>query len=498
MLSAVGERSEVDGVPVFWHQDPDTELYAELIIGCGERDETFRTRGVGRLIVALALSALPPLRLKLGSAVDRETLRFYAVGPPDLVTEFLEHLCRALADLPLYRLTREAGAVYAEWRTERLTTTAALLTQRYGLVGYGLEGWFGPGVDRIGPELVHEHAVRHLVRDNAVLVVGGAHRPGLRLPLPAGPRPPRSVQQPLPVAAGPKLLVADVNVGIGLRGGPVHDPTWELATTLLGRRIDRGARNERGLNVAIGMEVVAPGPDHAERILWCNAGDEHDSELASILWEAVTELAGNGPTAGELHSAFGVEMAVLDEPTAPMLETQRAAHAELFGLEFLPDREWLGTAADVTARDVGGAVATALESALVVVPGGTSVDVRWHGEPLPQPLRYVVGGRLPDGTVFRPGIAARARSRETRRLALVLTTDGVAVRDGDGDIFEVPFADVVGVAENGGFRTLYSRAGIEVHVDPDLYPGSADVVREIDRRVAAHLRFQVSMFGRDA
>ncbi len=356
MLSAVGERSEVDGVPVFWHQDPDTELYAELIIGCGERDETFRTRGVGRLIVALALSALPPLRLKLGSAVDRETLRFYAVGPPDLVTEFLEHLCRALADLPLYRLTREAGAVYAEWRTERLTTTAALLTQRYGLVGYGLEGWFGPGVDRIGPELVHEHAVRHLVRDNAVLVVGGAHRPGLRLPLPAGPRPPRSVQQPLPVAAGPKLLVADVNVGIGLRGGPVHDPTWELATTLLGRRIDRGARNERGLNVAIGMEVVAPGPDHAERILWCNAGDEHDSELASILWEAVTELAGNGPTAGELHSAFGVEMAVLDEPTAPMLETQRAAHAELFGLEFLPDREWLGTAADVTARDVGAAV----------------------------------------------------------------------------------------------------------------------------------------------
>lgn len=485
---------------LYW--DPSTQqedLYAQLIIGCGWRAERFRSHSVGRLITQLVLSALPPQPVRFGCGVGREAMWFAAEGEPTQVAAFLEQVCATLADLPLHRLTQEAGAVHAETRDEQLTTAGVVLSRRYGLTGYGLEYCFGPGTDRIGPEIVHEHAVRHLVRDNAVLVLAGSP-PDLRLPLPDGPRPDMPVHALLPASPGPRTVGAVVPVGIGLRGTCARDPVWKLAMAVLAKRIHEGARTERGLNVGIELDVATPGPDHAERILECDAAaGDHRSVLAELLWTAVVEIAGAGPTSGELHSALSAEMSALAAPDAGMHEMMLAARLDLLGLPHLSDREWMAAAADVTVQDVRSTIATALESALVVVPPGDVLDgLTWHGEPLPQQQFYVPGGRLPQGKVFRPGLAARARSAAARRSGLALTPDRIAWRDGDGDLTEIRFSDIVGMGEYDAVRTVDGLPGTRIVVDPEAFPGCEEIVRELDRRVPAELRYQGSMFDRES
>jgi hypothetical protein len=495
----MGERGLADGVRLYW--DPSTQqedLYAQLIIGCGWRTERFRSHSVGRLITQLVLSALPPQRVRFGCGVGREAMWFAAEGEPTQVAAFLEQVCATLADLPLHRLTQEAGAVHAETRDERLTTSGVVLSRRYGLTGYGLEFCFGPGTDRIGPEIVHEHAVRHLVRDNAVLVLAGSP-PDLRLPLPHGPRPERTVPALLPSAPGPHLVGAEVPVGIGLRGVGARDPVWKLAMAVLAKRIHEGARTERGLNVEVDIDAVTPGPDHAERILWCEFPGDHAGDLSGLLWRTVVELAGAGPTSGELHSALSAEMSALASSDAGMHEIMLAARLDLLGVPFLSAREWMAAAAEVTVHDIRSAMATGLESALLVVPVGAALDdVLWHGEHLPQRQIYSPGERLPEGKVFRPGIAARARSGAARRSGLALTADRIAWRDGDGDLTEIRFSDVVGMAEYDAVRTVVGFSGARIVVDPEEFPGCEEIVRELDRRVPAELRYQGSMFDRES
>jgi hypothetical protein len=87
---------------------------------------------------------------------------------------------------------------------------------------------------------------------------------------------------------------------------------------------------------------------------------------------------------------------------------------------------------------------------------------------------------------------------EARGLRLILAADGVALRDPDGDVHLVRWADVVGVERDGTDLTVLGAAGCQVPVDPELFTGAEAVVAAVAAHVPPALRYDRSeLFGDD-
>jgi hypothetical protein len=151
---------------------------------------------VTHLVEHLAMGALPKSHLRCNAVTDVDTTTFFATGRPEAVGAFLEGVCRALSDLPTERMATEVGVLQAESCGPPHSTMGALWAARFGLTGPGLAVADGPGPKYLTEETVRAHARRWFVRGNAALWCSGPLPAGLRLPLPAGPRP----ERPVPVS----------------------------------------------------------------------------------------------------------------------------------------------------------------------------------------------------------------------------------------------------------------------------------------------------------
>jgi predicted Zn-dependent peptidase len=486
------ERVEIDGVTVLWAPGP-APLRAVLTFGCGTRDETFRSIGVTHLIEHLAMSTLPRLHHEHNASVDLAATRFYAAGSQDQIVSFLERVCLALGNLPVERAEREAGVLAAEGGTAAHPTVAALLARRFGTQGYGLEMWSGPGYDRITPELIRAHAARFFVAGNAILQLTGPPPEGLRLPLPAGARARHENVVPQ-VSPGPLWSAEPApSVGLSLLGA-AQCPAWTIGMAVLEQRLTRTARHERGLSYGIDGEVATLNRDQFDRMIWLDAREGQEAAVAGILWDTVRELAEAGPTAEELDEEVRALKELFADPRSVESELDIAAHAELFDLDYHAPEELITRMLGVTPQDVAGRFREALDTALLVVPEDCRIAlVGPHGTPVAE------GGcarqsTVPAGRVARSPLIARALSAVARRVKLVLTTDGIAMCDPDGDVHRIAFAEVVGMAKDGDSRVVFGRNGCVIQVDPTLFRGTGAFLSALDANVPAHLHFAPSAF----
>jgi hypothetical protein len=240
-------------VPAFWVAGPPP-LSAEPIFGCGMRDETFARAGITHLVEHLVMSAVERRRHHYHNAsVSIGSTSFTATGPPEAVRDFMHDVCAALRELPTDRLEIERRILAAEAGGGRVGLLGWHLLLRYGLRGPGLAGADPPAVDQIGAAEARDWAARELVRSNAVLALSGPPPDGLRLDLPAGPRPDRPVVEPLPL----RTAVWDrhpADRGVGLSLLVPDGPAAAMAASVLGRRLTEELRHRRGLayDVALG------------------------------------------------------------------------------------------------------------------------------------------------------------------------------------------------------------------------------------------------------
>lgn len=483
-------RTEIDGVPVVWAPGPEP-LHAVLTFGCGVRDESFRTIGVTHLIEHLAMSALPRLHHDHNASVDLELTQFFAAGPPEHIVSFLALVCEGLADLPVHRLSQEAGVLAAEGGCGTHPTAAALCTRRFGLESYGLAAWAGPGFDRISADMVRAHAARFFVNGNAVLQLTGPPPAGLRLPLPAGPRPAHDVRPPA-VADGPRWFTEQVpSVGVSLTGTP-DSRVWTIGLLALAERLRLSARHDRGLSYDIGAELAYFDSTTADRMVWIDAREGQEREVAEILWDILTALATDGPTAEEIGHEVQAVVAMHADPRSVTAVLDDAARCELFDRPHQTVDEFLRDVATVTPEEVAARFEQALRTALLVVPEYTELELTApDGRPVDR-LGAGSGDRLPDGQVFRPSLRDLATSAAARRCRMVLTPSGVAYRDEAGEVHEVRFDDVVGVQEDGDGRIVFGRDGSVVPVHPSLFRGVRPAVAAVDAAVPAGLRYRRS------
>ena len=480
--SSAVERTEIDGVTVLWAQGP-APLTATLTFGCGVRDESFMTIGVTHLIEHLAMSRLPRLHHDHNASVDLETTEFYATGRPKQIVALLRQVCEALGDLPLDRLGTEAGVLAAEGGHATHPTAACLLARRYGIRGPGLAPWAGPGFDSITADAIRAHAARFFVAGNAVLQLTGPPPAGLRLPLPPGARathdapPARQQDGPLwsaePAAPG---------IGLSLVGGRYEG--WHLGLGVLTERLTQRARHERGLSYDIGADTALIDAARIERMIVADAREGQEAAVAAILWEEARRIASDGPTAGELDHERESIQEIYADPRSVEPELGYLARGDLFGFDTTTPEERLAIIDKLVPADVADLFTAALPTALLVVPEDVRVDLPGVAEGgCPR------GRIVPAGTTFRPPALATVLNRAGRGSRLVLTADGVAQVDQDGDVHQVRFADVVGVEVHGESRLLFGANGCMVVIDRSMFRGADAAVRAVDAAVPAHLRY---------
>ncbi|WDZ85694.1 M16 family metallopeptidase [Micromonospora cathayae] len=478
------ERVLIDGVPVFWARGPEP-LTAALLFGCGGRDETFRTIGITHLVEHLTMGSLPRVHHDRNASVDLDVTIFTATGRPDQVVTFLDGVCRTLADLPTDRIDKEAGVLTAEGGNYTDPTSAALYSQRLGVQGAGLAPWAGPGYDRLSAEQVRAHAARFFVAGNAALVLTGPPPADLRLPLPPGPRPEHLLPEPMPTA-GPvwfEHVVAEVGVSLLGTGGPV----WAQGMEVLSERLEQIARHTHGLSYEVGGDVVPLDRDRRIFTLTVDAREGQEAEVAGLLWTELRRMADEGPTGAELADRCEAARELADDPRAVEPELLDAAVRELFGMAYQDPATRLAQRSRVTPEEVRAAFREALSTAQLVVPCGVAPDLPGLAE----------GGcrrdrQEPTGRVFRPPLLAKVLTKDARGLRLILTDDGVALRDPDGDVHRIRFSEVVGVEEDGAGRTVFGLHGCQVPVDPELFKGAEAAVRAVDAAVPAALRYRRS------
>ncbi len=480
-------RTVVDGVPVVWTQGP-APLAATLMFGCGTRDESFPTIGVTHMVEHLAMGTLPKAHYPRNASVGLDTTEFVAEGRPDQVVAFLDGVCRALSDLPVTRLDSERGVLEAEGGMATHPTTAAALTQRFGVQGLGLTQWVGPGEHGVSAEVVAEHVGRFFTRANAVLVLTGPPPDGLRLSLPPGERPSRPANPP--VERGGPMWCADSvpSPGLGL-SAPARDTVSAMAVSILQERLMDVARHEHGISYQVDCDGVEVDADRLEWVLHLDARPGQDQRAAELMWEQATELARHGPTEDELEHERDRVRETWGDPRAVVIDLDGAGRAELFGYS-ARSRSEIGAARDqVSATDVARALREAMTTAIVVVPEDVEVSLTApDGRPVPE------GGcprsrTVPVGRVYRPPLLARGMSKEARAARLVELDDGFAAVDGVGDVHTVLFDDVVGVEVSDAGRVLYSRHGCIAPVTHELWTKVAPAIRRVDDVLAPQLRF---------
>jgi len=475
----------IDGVTVLWAERPPP-LTATLTFGCGVRDESFMSIGVTHLIEHLAMSRLPRLHHEHNASVDLETTDFYATGRPEQVVAFLRQVCEALSDLPLERLATEAGVLDAEGGNATHPTAACLLARRYGIRGPGLELWAGPGYDAVTPDAVRAHAGRFFVAGNAVLQLTGPPPADLRLPLPPGPlashpAPPareqtRPLWSPEPAAAG---------IGLSLVGG--RQEGWFVGMQVLAERLTQRARHDRGLSYEIGWESTLLDRGRVDRMIMVDARDGHEATVAGMLWEEVRRLADEGPTAEELKHERESIREMHADPRSVEGELGYVANAELFGLEATASDERQAIVDRLTPTDIAELFEDALPTALLVVPEDVRLEL-----PGVSVGGCSTGRTVPAGTSFRPPAMAKLLHRAARAQQLILTADGVAHVDEDGDVHRVRFADVVGVQVDEDGRVLFGANGCIIPVDKSMFRGAEAAIRAVDAATPPTLHFTPS------
>lgn len=463
------QRIDIDGVPVFAASGP-ARTTAALVFGVGLRDETFATIEITHLVEHLAMAALPKSRLRCNAVTDVDTTTFLATGRPEAVGAFLEGICRALGDLPTERMDVEVGVLQAERCATSHSVAGALWAARFGLTGPGLVVADGPGPEYLGEQEVRAHARRWFARANAALWCSGPVPPGLRLPLPAGPRP----ERPLPVArpqTGPVWTRAGLSgVGLLLTAGGASDPALTIGVEVLKERLRDTARLARGLAYSVDSRVLDLSADRREVAVAVDARPGQEGAVAGLLWEAYAQLCAAGPTAAELASAVEGFAEELDADDRALTESELAdaAYCTVGGLPFRPALQVLADWRSTTPGRVAAALAATWTTAVLAVPEDAAYD--GPGAPVERRFLCAVQTRLPAGRTFRPPWPARLLSRE-ERVALVVGERELAHRDADGDVHGIPWELVEGALPTQDGRAVFvvGRNLCSTLVDDDRY-----------------------------
>lgn len=447
-----------------------------LHVGAGWADESFVTRGMTHAIEHLVMGAADPGRLESNACVTPFQTAFWANGPADRVGRFLTQVAAALRDPPLDRLDRERHVLEAETRGHTYGAHEVLLKSRFGNAGPGLGMFPGLGSQGLDPDVVARHHAQWFVSGNAVLTVVGPMPDDLDVSLLPGDAPVRSFTS---WRGGPAWDRADVSDPCASIEG--HDaPAASLAIRATAGALERRLRHELGIVYGVVPDLIRlPGSGRVVLQLTTRAAPGAEARVAHALIEELEHRAEVGVTAEELAEDLAWSDALADDLDTAASHLQLQAERLLAGQRALQLADAREHVAAVTPEEVTSALRESLPSAMLLVPRECSPP---QGLPLAPTCAAVAA-------FTTPRLRRRLRSGLPAGVELGFADDVVQYRDEDGDVHEVRFDECVGVGVAHGGRLLFGRRGCFVWVDPREFRGAEAVVRAIDERIPADLRF---------
>jgi zinc protease len=458
----VWQRTEVDGVPAYWVED-DGDLRAYLVFRVGAADEQLAMRGITHVIEHLAMYSVEgPVHASNGQ-VDPVTTVFATKGRPEDVVAFLTGICRSLRALPFDRLEIENRILRTEADGRSSSVAGPLMLWRYGAATYGLPSYEEFGIGRHTPEQITAWTGRWFTRRNAILVFAGGPPPaGLTLDLPDGER----IAPPAPSSALPRTPAYFFQQSNVVAMGTVVDrsTTAPVYTRLLGTRLQRTLRHETGLSYSPATSYDPRDGQVAHVTALADGLPENHAKLVPAFVRELELLAERPATLEEITEVTALLRTAKRE--SPMATAFANARRELLGAEPLSDATHDAELGDVDPESVRATAATALESALLMLPGGE--PPRGFRE-APQTSTGVV-----DGQVLR---SVDGPSR------LIIGADGVSLVRGPRYL-TVRFAHCeVMLAWPDGARRLIGRDGFVLTVEPALWANGSSLPARLDGAV---------------
>lgn len=313
------QRTEIDGVPVFWHNQPG-RLNARLLFGTGVAHETFLETGITHLVAHLAMRPLRTGRYGNNATTDMLHTTFDVASGPETVVDHLRRLCVSLTHLDTGPLEVERGVLIAEERASEGPSVTSWLPSSiwFGNRAFGLAGNVRIAPVRASAEEIHAWCGRWFHRGNAALVLSGPPPEGLHLPLPDGPRQPPPAAKPFDLKTPAQTTIPNGVVGCALVNwtAPMACAAGILLSRLTGR-----LRHLDGLGYEIGFDHQPVDERRAVLGFGADVPDKHARRVAEAIRAELGALGGAGPTADELAAD---RASLLDQLTQPEFAQYRA------------------------------------------------------------------------------------------------------------------------------------------------------------------------------
>ncbi|MFC8276467.1 hypothetical protein ACFUJR_28835 [Streptomyces sp. NPDC057271] len=482
-------RTEINGIPLYWDDVPG-QFAVHLVFGTGIVDEPLPRLGITELAGQLALAAVADAARacdEIACAAEDRFTRFSASGEPERVAEFVNLLCRALAEPPVDGLAVAVRRVQARRLREECWDRfqERELGFRYGLRGPGRVAWAAPAVAHIGAADVRAWAAERFTRDGAVLVLSGRPPTALdpRLPQPPhGPRAGRPVVEPLPDVAGCWIEGPDgygEQVTVSFEGPAT--PAGHLAADIAR---GRALSDERvTVNLTGSLEVAFSYVGGGRMLFWLVAEtDELGVQgVAEGLDATLRELVERGPAEGEVRRAERAWSERLDGDDQRHGHLVTAALDHLAGLEVFDVAGVRARLASLGPADVRTALAAYDSTAVLTLPEhcAPGPDSPFAAEPDRS------GGAFHEAYEYRPkffGPAGRADR-------MYLSDEGLAHWTTNCH-HAVRWHQVAGLGVfPEGRRVLYGECGTVIDIQADWYKSGGDLIAAVDARVPASLRF---------
>jgi zinc protease len=469
-------QDEIDGVPAFWADTPPGPFVGGLVFRTGRADEPMPWSGITHIVEHLALAPLGQQAYDHNGMVDASRTVFHVVGEPGDTVDFLGRLTASLADLPMDRLLMERRILSRESEQHGPSIDGALRWFRFGSRGHGSIGEPELGLRWLGPEAVSRWARERFNRANAALMLSGPPPAGLSLSLPDGERhAPVALDSPDDRRFPTHLRWDGPGVAISMLL-----PRRSESTTMLSiahRRAREALRFQKGLVYDVAADYEPLNGDVAHVIFGAECQDADIPAVRDIFLSTLDELAADGPTPDELAvEASGFRRQFTDrDAQIGFLDAAIVDH--LFGVVHPSPAELLARRLAIEPGTAAATLRDGLTTMLLLAAGDPVPGDRFA--PYPDWSTETLAGR----EFGPPGFHLR-RPKER----LLLSTDGVTVVNGPGEVITVRYDRCVLVDHEGtSRRVLLGEDGHRVIVDAEHWRDGQAAVDAIDAAVPPEL-----------
>jgi zinc protease len=360
-------QSDFEGMRLLTGQ-ADGPVQACLVFGVGTRDEDLRNHGISHIVEHLTLSGLGNQAYEYNGSVNVTHTRFVAMGSPDDIAAFLQHVTSTLGDLPEARLADELNVLRVESSRRRTDQMSADLAARFGARGPGLVAWPEFALNAADFDPVRAWAQRWFVRSNAVL--------WLSRPLPD--LAPLTLADGAPVTHPPvpedRIIgrVWDpeqtdlVSLSYMREGDTIAVGTFGLQA--IRDRTTDALRAKSAVTYSVRADQLQVGDDKWVCMISADGSAPAYLEVLSELSTNIGEVAAHGPTDEELTRAKGRYRTMSTVPQAEMGLLDGNAMRVLEGRPLLQAEDFVNAAESITAEQVSAALQPTLGSILAIGP----------------------------------------------------------------------------------------------------------------------------------